>query len=79
MATMVVEAEIKISVIVEEAMDGSRVTMVMVVVVLPKVIPIITSVPIHQVPNLGIQTQVLVLPARSATSLDTPRLTVINA
>jgi hypothetical protein len=73
----VVEAEIKISVIVEEAMDGSKVTMV--VVVLIKVIPTIILVPIHQVPNLGIQTRVLVLPTRFATSLDTPRLTVINA
>ena len=75
-AIMVVEAAIRISVIVAEVLDGPNITMVVVVFI--KVIPTIISVPIHQAPNLGIQIRILVLPTRSATSLGTPLLTAIN-
>ncbi len=76
-AIMVVEAAIRISVIVAEVLDGPNITMVVVVFI--KVIPTIILVQIHQAPNLGIQIRILILPARSATSLGTPLLTAINA
>ena len=69
--TMVVEAEIKPSVIVAEV-DDPNITMV-------GEIPTAISVPLHRIPSLGIRIKDLVPPARFATSLDTLQLTAINA
>jgi hypothetical protein len=74
METLVVEAEIKISTIVEKVMDDSKITIIVVVfirVIATMGVPLPISVPVHKIPNLGIQTIVLVLPARFVTSLGT--------
>jgi hypothetical protein len=76
-----VEAEIRVSTIVVEVMGGSKITIPVVVLRVISIMgmPSPISVRIHKIPNLGIQALVLVLPARSATSLDIQRLIVINA
>jgi hypothetical protein len=73
--------EIRVSTIVVEVMGGSRITIPVVVLRVISIMgmPSPISVRIPKIPNLGIQALVLVLPARSATSLDIQRFNVINA
>jgi hypothetical protein len=76
-----VEVEIRTPAIVVEVMDGSNLTIPVVVlrVISTMGLSFPTSVKIPKIPNLGIQALILVLLARSATSLVILRLTAINA
>jgi hypothetical protein len=76
-----VEVVIRIPAIMVEVMDGSNLTIPVVVLRVISTMRLYSpnSVKIPKIPNLGIQALILVLPAKSATSLVILRLTAINA